>query len=65
MENIYRKGNVCIHAPFTIAVLDSIISTLRIQDAKRPWANYTKKGPGRKHQQGQAITKQERENENN
>ena len=63
MENIYRKGNVCIHAPFTISILDSNISTLRIQDAKRPWASHTKKDPNRKHQQGQATTKKEREND--
>ena len=61
-ENIYRNGNVCINAPFTINDLDAIITTLRYQDAKRPWANHTKKGPGRKHQQGKARTKQEREN---
>lgn len=27
---------------------------------KRPWAHFSKKGPGRKHQQGQAKTKGER-----
>ena len=60
MENTYIKGNICVNAPFTIADLDSIISILRSQDAKRPWSNHTKKGTGRKHQQGRAITKQER-----
>lgn len=59
-ENIYRKGNVCVSAPFTIGHLDAIITTLRYQDAKRPWASYTKKGPGRKHQQGKVLTKTER-----
>lgn len=62
-ENIYRKGNVCISAPFTINHLDAIITTLRNQAAKRPWANYTKKGPGRKHQQGNPVTKAERNKE--
>lgn len=62
-ENIYRKGNVCIYAPFTIGHLDAIITTLRNQDAKRPWANHTKKGPGRKHQQGSPVTKSERNKE--
>lgn len=61
MENTYIKGNICVNAPFAIADLDSIITILRIQDSKRPWANHTKKGPGRKHQQGRAMTKQERE----
>ena len=60
MKNTYIKGNICVNAPFTIAHLDSIISIPRSQDAKRPWANHTKKGSGRKHQQGRAITKQER-----
>lgn len=60
MENTYSKGNICVNAPFTIADLDSIISILRSQDAKRPWSNHTKKGTGRKHQQGRAVTKQER-----
>ena len=60
MENTYIKGNICVNAPFTIADLDSIISILRSQDAKRPWSNHTKKGTGRKHQQGRVITKQER-----
>ena len=60
MENTYIKGNICVKAPFTITYLDSIITTLRMQDGKRPWATHTKKGPGRKHQQGRAITKQER-----
>lgn len=27
---------------------------------QRPWANHTKKGPGRKHQQGKPKTKEER-----
>jgi hypothetical protein len=31
--------------------------------SKRPWAHYTKKGPGRKHQQGKAQTKEERNGE--
>lgn len=62
-ENIYIKGNVCIHAPFTINDLDAIITTLRYQDAKRPWANSTKQGPGRKHQQGKPVTKSERNKE--
>lgn len=62
-ENIYRKGNVCVSAPFTIGHLDAIITTLRYQDAKRPWASYTKKGPGRKHQQGKVLTKAERNKE--
>lgn len=61
MENTYIKGNICVNAPFAIADLDSIITILRIQDSKRPWSNHTKKGPGRKHQQGRAMTKQERE----
>lgn len=55
-ENIYRNGNVCINAPFTINDLDD-------QDAKRPWANSTKNGPGRKHQQGKPVTKSERNKE--
>lgn len=62
-ENIYRKGNVCISASFTIGNLDAIITTLLYQDAKRPWASYTKKGPGRKHQQGKVLTKAERNKE--
>ena len=62
-ENIYRNGNVCIYAPFTINDLDVIITTLRYQDAKRPWANSTKNGPGRKHQQGKPVTKSERNKE--
>ena len=62
-KNIYRKGNVCINAPFTINDLDAIITTLRYQDAKRPWANSTKNGPGRKHQQGKPVTKSERNKE--
>ncbi len=28
--------------------------------SKRPWAHFSKKGPGRKHQQGQALSKGER-----
>ena len=60
MENTYIKGNICVNAPFTITYLDSIITTLRMQDGKRPWSNHTKKGTGRKHQQGRAVTKQER-----
>jgi len=59
-KNIYRKGNVCISTPFAINHLDAIITALRSQDAKRPWANYTKKGPGRKHQQSKPLTKSER-----
>lgn len=59
-ENIYRKGNICTSAPFTINHLDAIITALRYQDAKRPWASYTKTGPGRKHQQGKVLTKTER-----
>ena len=60
MGNTYIKGNICVNAPFTIAYFDSIITTLRMQDGKRPWAHHTKKGTGRKHQQGRVITKQER-----
>lgn len=29
--------------------------------ARRPWAHHSKKGPGRKHQQGSSMTKKERE----
>lgn len=28
--------------------------------SKRPWAHFSKKGPGRKHQQGKPLTKEER-----
>lgn len=33
----------------------------QLHTAKRPWAHCTKKGPGRKHQQGQVKTKTERQ----
>jgi hypothetical protein len=46
---------------FNIQYLLNHLSYRRMMSAKRPWAHFSKKGPGRKHQQGRAITKQERE----
>jgi hypothetical protein len=31
----------------------------QLHTAKRPWAHYSKKGPGRKHQQGRIPIKKE------
>jgi hypothetical protein len=31
-----------------------------VHSSKRPWAHFRKKGPGRKHQSGKVMTKQER-----
>jgi hypothetical protein len=36
------------------------LAIMRYDYNRRPWASHTKKGPGRKHQQGQPMTKQER-----
>lgn len=33
---------------------------MRMNYTQRPWAHFSKKGPGRKHQQGQPLTKKER-----
>ena len=33
----------------------------QLHTVKRPWAHYSKKGPGRKHQQGRPLTKTERQ----
>jgi hypothetical protein len=43
-----------------ITHLFSFYAALRADYNRRPWAHSTKKGPGRKHQQGRAITKTER-----
>ncbi len=32
----------------------------KLMVSQRPWAHFSKKGPGRKHQQGQARSKDER-----
>lgn len=49
---------------FTIKHLDTYLTYLReMVYSKRPWAHHTKKGPGRKHQQGQAKSKNQRNNE--
>jgi len=44
-----------------ISNLFEVYALFRAAIPKRPWANSTKKGPGRKHQQGKPTTKQERE----
>ena len=37
------------------------MALMRYDYARRPWAHFSKKGPGRKHQQGKPLTKKERE----
>jgi hypothetical protein len=47
---------------FDIKEIFTYLATVRaLYSAKRPWAHHSKKGPGRKHQQGRALTKQERD----
>ena len=61
MKNVYSlRGNVCLSAPFTIKDLQNAYAAVKGTVAERPWAHYTKKGPGRKHQQGRILTKQQR-----
>jgi hypothetical protein len=47
---------------FDIKEIFKFLATVsEIYTAKRPWAHHSKKGPGRKHQQGRALTKKERD----
>lgn len=62
MKNVYSlRGNICLSAPFTIKDLQFAYSNANYLVTKRPWAHFSKTGPGRKHQQGKALTKQQRE----
>lgn len=45
---------------FNIQYLLNHLAYRRAMASQRPWAHFSKKGPGRKHQQGKALTKQER-----
>lgn len=61
MKNVYSlRGNVCLSAPFTIKDLQNAYASAKDKVTKRPWAHFSKAGPGRKHQQGKALTKQQR-----
>lgn len=61
MKNVYSlRGNVCLSAPFTIKDLQNAYSYFKAAVTERPWAHYSKKGPGRKHQQTKTLTKQQR-----
>lgn len=58
-----RHGkNIVNVRPFTIQDIEYALRLRQEVSAAYPYAHFSKKGPGRKHQQGQALTKQERQN---